>query len=526
MAAGILLSVFTLCSCRSGAASRPAGQTVLELTVDTTIAYQTMHGFGASDAWSTQFVGRNWPAAKKTQIADWLFSTELDDQGNPAGIGLSIWRFNLGAGSAEQGLASGIVDEWRRAESFLQPDGTYDWNAAAGQRWFLQAAASRGVEHFIAFANSPPVAFTRNQRAFAASKQESNLAPEHYTDYAQYLTTVATELEKRDGIRLSAISPFNEPQWDWTDGGQEGNPAWNRDIAAFVRLLDSRLSAAGLSTRIEVPEAAQLNFLYQNHGRPGRGNQAQAFFDPDSAEYIGSLAHIQPTFTAHSYFTTWPLSTLAATRQKAAETLRRLPAPTGGKAPELSISEYCILDKNNEISGPGRDLSMDTALYVSRIIHADLTIANAVAWQWWLAVSPYDYKDGLVYIDRNTHDGAVQDSRLLWALGNFARFIRPGMQRLELQRSDNGRLLQTLEAVMASAWQAPNSGSLVVVLVNYSDQEQKLRLQLPSIAEDSRLQRYLTDSAHSLDRISDLQNGETWLLPARSLVSLVYTPNT
>ena len=33
---------------------------------------QTIRGFGASGAWSTQFVG-TWPSAKKNQVADWLF---------------------------------------------------------------------------------------------------------------------------------------------------------------------------------------------------------------------------------------------------------------------------------------------------------------------------------------------------------------------------------------------------------------------------------------------------------------------
>ncbi len=58
--------------------------------------------FSASDAWSMQFIGL-WPEEKQNQVADWLFSTENDANGQPKGIGLSLWRFNVGAGSAEQG---------------------------------------------------------------------------------------------------------------------------------------------------------------------------------------------------------------------------------------------------------------------------------------------------------------------------------------------------------------------------------------------------------------------------------------
>ena len=70
-----------------------------------------MH-FGASDAWSMKYVGL-WPKQQQEQIADWLFSTENDTNGQPRGIGLSVWRFNLGAGSEEQGDSSHIYPQTR-----------------------------------------------------------------------------------------------------------------------------------------------------------------------------------------------------------------------------------------------------------------------------------------------------------------------------------------------------------------------------------------------------------------------------
>lgn len=75
--------------------------------IETTKAEQTVHHFGASDAWSMQFTGL-WPEKQQEQIADWLFSTANDANGQPKGIGLSVWRFNLGAGSAEQGDSAQI----------------------------------------------------------------------------------------------------------------------------------------------------------------------------------------------------------------------------------------------------------------------------------------------------------------------------------------------------------------------------------------------------------------------------------
>ena len=103
-----------------------------------------------------QFIGLWENEAEQQKIANWLFSTKNDAQGKPLGIGLSVWRFNLGAGSAEQGKESQI-QSGTRTECFLTKDGTYDWTKQAGQRKFLRMAKERGVPYFLAFLNSAPV---------------------------------------------------------------------------------------------------------------------------------------------------------------------------------------------------------------------------------------------------------------------------------------------------------------------------------------------------------------------------------
>src|SRR5690606_34486845 len=117
---------------------------------------QTMHSFGASDCWTGKFIGQWADEQKKNHIADLLFSMDTLANGNPKGIGLSLWRFNIGSGSFEQGANSNIADEWRREECFLNADGTYDWNKQAGQQWFLQAAKQRGVKYTLGFSLTPP----------------------------------------------------------------------------------------------------------------------------------------------------------------------------------------------------------------------------------------------------------------------------------------------------------------------------------------------------------------------------------
>ena len=71
---GILL-VLSLCS-----GVRAADK--LTIQVDPGTTFQTIDGFGASDAWRCQFVGKNWPLEKRERIADLLFSRDTDGQGN------------------------------------------------------------------------------------------------------------------------------------------------------------------------------------------------------------------------------------------------------------------------------------------------------------------------------------------------------------------------------------------------------------------------------------------------------------
>lgn len=496
-------------------AAPAAAQRALEVTLLPGREHQTIRSFGASDAWAVQFVGEHWPVAKRERIADLLFSLESRPDGSPRGIGLSAWRFNIGAGSAEQGRASGISDRWRRAESFLRPDGSYDWSRQAGQRWFLRAAKERGVREFTGFVNSPPVPFTRNGIAHSSGGDSTNLAPDRYDDFADFLTRVVREVERRDGVRFDYLSPVNEPQWDWKDSKQEGSPWRNEEIARAARAIGRSLHAAGLATQLQLPEAGKLTYLREAADKPERGDQIAAFFGSASPLYLGDLPNVARQVVGHSYWTTYDPATLVRERVRLRQRLREVDPSL-----EFWMSEYCLLEDNPEVKGPGRDLGMDPALYMARVVHADLTLADASAWHWWLAVSPGDYKDGLVYIDRDTTDGRVFDSKMLWALGNYSRFVRPGMRRIEVERSDGKTTEEAIEGVLVSAYRDPASGREVVVLVNQLRQEVPVRLRAPAAR---RLRAYLTSAAPGDDlRFTGEQPASRELrLPPRSLLTAV-----
>jgi hypothetical protein len=489
----------------------------ITLSLNLEIQNQKMRAFGASDAWSTQFVGRDWPSDKKEKIAELLFSREFDGSGNPKGIGLSGWRFNIGGGSTELGGASQIWDEWRRAECFLNSDGSYNWSKQAGQRWMANRALQHGLEELTAFVNSPPVHYTKNGLAWSDGGSSANLKDEHYQDYAVFLATVMKELKERDGLEFNHLSPVNEPQWDWAQSGQEGSPFRNDEIARVVRLLSKELETRSPVTEIEITDAGEIKYLYKYSNKPARGNQVVEFFSPESGNYIADLPNVSYKIAGHSYWSTYPVSYMLEERNSLRNTLSSID-------PDLEFwqSEYCILENNDLIQGSGRDLGMESAMYLARLIHYDLTVANSSTWYWWLGISPYDFKDGLVYIDKNKTDGGIYESKLMWALGNYSRFIRPGMHRYKVIRSDNKLNEVTYDGLMASGYASEDLSKGIFVLVNWTLHSYPVKVKTIDNRETKKVSTYTTSSLVS-DNLSFLEvsPGSIITVPKRSIVTVI-----
>jgi hypothetical protein len=230
--------------------------------------------------------------------------------------------------------------------------------------------------------------------------------------------------------------------------------------------------------------------------------------------------------SGHSYFTVWPPDSQIVKRQRLAQKMQAV-------NPEIGYwqSEYCVLQKNDEITGGSkRDLGMPTALYVARIIHNDLTICNARSWQWWTALTQFDFKDGLVYLDSGTddqpgemgadveslkYDGTARSSKLMWVLGNYSRFVRPGMKRIDAElATDNGEKSN----VMASAFLNPETNEKVVVVINTENHE----IILNNLGEGftGKGSMYVTSADKNL-ALSMVENEEI-VLPPKSAVTICY----
>jgi hypothetical protein len=472
-----------------------AGAGGKKASINPSTTYQTMRGFGASDAWTGNWVGQKWNSDVKEKIASWLFSQEIGADGNPKGIGLSQWRVNLGAGSWEQGLnsseqpeantrvklgnmnfnANNQVGAWhRRAESFLSditnPAAGYNWNKQAGQQWFFKKAKDMGTETLIAFSNSPLVCWTKsgtannvaasattydNEGKYTKLGNGANLKEDCYDDFAKYMADVAAHFSA-EGYHFDYISPVNEPQWDWNEDKQEGTPWTNGEIIKIGTELNAAIQAnpqIANKTKIIISEAAKWTYAYSSEGGRGEGGKGDQLYElfKASSGLDGLPAFTPKIFAGHTYYTHDTDANMKSIRTSVANKVKESWATTNGGI-EIFSSEWCLLTNGEGLTATSAS-AFDIALYLAKLAHCDITVAGAASWAYWTAM---DFEGGakdryaLIGISPGTtaynansyqnhtimESGAAESFPTLWALGAYSLFVRPGFQRIYLAGDD------------------------------------------------------------------------------------------
>lgn len=517
-------------------ATASLAQTQLDISFDQT--QQEIDNFGASDAWSIDPTIKKWISENRESdiesLADLLFSTDN-------GIGLSAWRFNVGAGSAEQGSGSKIGDSKRRAELFVSSaSGSVNTSKQSGQVRFLKEAYERGVTDFIAFSNSPPTWATENGLAHPGNGSgigSTNLRSDQIDDYANFLVKVLQFLRGSSvGVPVNYISPINEPTWAWEGQSQEGNRYNVDDMKAVYENLHSALNSAGLGNKVSIDGGEVVEFTaalsdsykQQFDGSTysgGMNNKGYGLYRNYINEFLGDSdirEIIDNKISMHGYFSDAWEDRMGRLRDLTLENVQSV-SPTA----KIWMSEMAILGGAGNVrsfTGGSFDVAdMDYALHVGKMIHRDMTRLNASGWHWWLGLTPYNYKDGLVKVNSSLDASSVQTSKVMWTLGNYSRFIRPGYMRIELPGIDN------LNGLMASAYKAPDNSKVVIVAVNAGSSAASVELNidgLPSGATMSNYSIYTTNASNDLRLTGTISPTSQYSIPAKSTVTFVSNVDT
>lgn len=434
---------------------------IKEIKVNYEIEYQTIEGFGASGAWWAQEVG-GWENID--EIMQLLYDNEK-------GIGLNIYRYNIGAGEPCKAW-----DEWRKTQTVEISPGVYDLNRDKNAITAMKKAVEYGADTVILFANSPPARLTKSGYTSGETTGKSNLPPENEEEFAKYLVDI-TELILKEGIPVKYLSPINEPQWDWKEG-QEGCHYEPEQIISVARKVVEELEKRNLPVKISIPESGKWNdekytlTLYKRV--------------MDDEVLSKAIDH----WAVHSYWSNERDKKVAAHYFSQIENM----VP-------LHQTEWCEM-------AHGRDFGMDAALVMATTIHEDMTILSVASWQHWLAVSRYDYRDGLIYVDIPTKKYKM--AKRGWVLGNYAKFIEKGYKRIHVECENN--------ELMVSAYVSPEKDKTVIVVINPANNAVKVSV---SGVKGNEMQVYETSENYDCQLIGTISTREFWEVPARSVTTFV-----
>lgn len=462
----ILTSAAVMLSGCSSAVKPNSEQSTKEMSnlkLDSSIKYQEIEGFGASGAWWSQDIG-GWPDEKRSKILDLLFDKEK-------GIGLNIYRYNVGAGEGHS-----IQDAWRKSESFEVSKGKYDWSKDANAVKVMKEAVNRGVNNIVFFANSPTARMTVSGRVTGENTGQSNLKKDMYADFSDYLIDVSKHFIEEEKLPVKWISPINEPEWDWQESkGQEGCHYTPEECREFLKVFVGKLKESGINAKTSAGELGQWSDVTS--------------YMKTILEDEGLRKELSP-FAIHSYWSDRTSKVIANQFLK-----------TTFSDTKLWMSEW------TEMQG-GRDTGMDSALTMAEVINDDLTIGSVTSWQYWIAVSKYDYRDGLIYTDEGKQN--VIETKRLWVLGNYSKFIDPGFTRINVE-SEN-------EDLKVSAFTDGNKKT-VIVAVNNSKETVQTKLNTTNTFNSSKI--YETSDKKNLEEVYSGKAKDTYEFTPKSVTTIV-----
>jgi len=314
----------------------------------------------------------------------------------------------------------GASDAWHGALTSAQADLYFSPTSGIGLSLLRMGISPEGGT--FSNWNNAKLAIARGAKVWAApwsppanlkttaDLNSGSLRTDAYATWATTMASFVTSFNANVGSPLYAISAQNEPEFD-TKGLYDMCLYSFPQMASFVGQLGGAITALKLPSppKIIAPEASSWSDLWSY--------SAAIDADPTAHADVG-------IFATHQY---------------------------GG------VSNYQALGKplweTEQSSFEAFDPSIVHALKVGGWINEAITAGNVSAWHYWWINGLNDDNEGLT--GRN---GDFQLTKRLFALGNYARFVRPGWVRIGLDG--------TVPGVLVTAFKNPVSGDFAVVVVN------------------------------------------------------------
>jgi glucuronoarabinoxylan endo-1,4-beta-xylanase len=157
------------------------------------------------------------------------------------------------------------------------------------------------------------------------------------------------------------------------------------------------------------------------------------------------------------------------------------------------------------------DPSIADALLWAQIVDNRMAVGNANAWHWWVVIGDTN-NDNAALIGPDQ----ITIAKRAYMLGNYGKFVRPGFYRIDATHTPQ-------RGILVSAYKNPNSGSLVIVVVNQNSSITTQTFTLDGITV-SRMTPWVTSADLDLVEQSDVSVASgsfTYGLAGSSITSFV-----
>jgi glucuronoarabinoxylan endo-1,4-beta-xylanase len=344
------------------------------VNVDWDTTYQTIDGFGVSEAFHQSRNISLLGETKQKEIYDLLFSTTK-------GAGFSIFRSILGDGGT-------WGNEFDGPNKTMQPsENVWDWTESNDDQLAMYKTIrdEYGIDKLLYTVWSPPAWMKTNGSVVGGS-----LKTDKYGAYATYLAEHIKNYKSKFGVEITHIGIQNEPDMSTSYSSCTWTPA---QFKTFMRdYLVPTFDKEGITAKVVMAEDSKFSEKYA--------------VDSLNDDIAVTRTDIVGAHNYGSTYTTFPT--------------------TKAKGKKIWMTE--ISDMN------GNDLTINDGMKWAKQVHDFMTIPQGNAWfYWWGACFKTHNGESLIQIDLNSKTYKV--AKRLYTIGQYSRFIRPGWQRISASPS-------------------------------------------------------------------------------------------
>lgn len=413
------------------------------ISVDVNTKYQTVDGFGFSEAFGHASEMQALPDDTASQVLDILFDASV-------GAGMTILRNRIGSTETDSILPS--------SPGSPDADPEYSWDGDdSGQVWLSQKAVEYGVTAIYADAWSAPgfmkdIGDEANGGYLCGVTDVTCDSGDWRQAYADYLVQYV-QFYADEGIPITHLGFLNEPDYAPDYSAMESN---GTQAASFLEILAPTVAASGLNVTLTCCDAM--------------GWESQDTMLGELQE-AGAEENFQ-IVTSHGYNSepTYPLDTELHTWQ----------------------TEYADLSgawDTNWYSSGGEGEGMTWALK----IFTSMVEANTSGYLYWIGAEPEDVNSFLVKFS----DDSIEPSKRLWAFAQWARYVRPGAVRVDASGGT--------DELRTSAFLNPD-GRLAVQVINSNSGVADVVITADGFSA-SEAEAYVTDQENEMTAINATLSG-------------------